>query len=308
MSREILTVAVCTHNRGAALRRCLEAIAAQTRDPALFKVIVIDNASTDDTAAVVAAAQRASPALAYVHEPNLGLAKARNRALALCQTQLLAFTDDDALPHADWVETILRSFQDLPDHFAAVGGEIEPIWETERPPWLEDEMLRPMSARLGWDIVPRELLAHEWICEVNCAYRTSVLEKYHGFPESLGRSAYWLVSSENYINTHMYQDGYRFYFNPSMRVAHVIPASKATRTWLKRRYFWQGVSEALCAAFDVSAGRSPSYKTEFDLPGSAREWRLLGDHNATAVELRRSLELSHSVGYLLGLKDIIHGR
>ena len=52
--KKALTVLVCTHNRADLLRGALESLEGQTLDRARFEVLVVDNASTDATPAVVA--------------------------------------------------------------------------------------------------------------------------------------------------------------------------------------------------------------------------------------------------------------
>jgi glycosyltransferase involved in cell wall biosynthesis len=308
MGHPEITIAICTYNRSDALERCLDALAAQTCAATRFEVLVVDNASTDDTPTVVRRFAHKFSMFKYAQEPVQGLARARNRALSQCQSEILGFTDDDAIPNPDWVATILETFRGLPESYAAIGGEIEPIWERERPQWLDDKMLRTLGARLGWDTNERELEPDEWICEVNCAYRTKALSRYGGFPENLGRKGDLLLSGENYVNEHMRQDGCRFYFNPAVLVRHCIPKARTTQTWFKRRYLWQGVTGAACAAFDRSLGRTPRYWGSLQLPGCADDWRLLIEDNLSAPEFQRACAMLSSIGYLLALKNVVSGR
>ena len=112
----MVTVAVCTRDRPDDLRRCLEAIAA-LRAP-VAEVLVVDNASADDRTRQVA---ESSPRVRYVREPRRGLDWARNRALLEARTPLVAFTDDDTLVHAGWVDGILHAFADEPEAVAVTG-------------------------------------------------------------------------------------------------------------------------------------------------------------------------------------------
>src|SRR6476660_7023088 len=52
-----ITAIVCTHNRAELLRSCLDHLLLQSLAPSAYEVVVVDNASTDDTAAVVAELQ-----------------------------------------------------------------------------------------------------------------------------------------------------------------------------------------------------------------------------------------------------------
>lgn len=63
-----------------------------------FEVIVVDNASQDDTRQRVRelAEDTAHPRIRYVYEPNVGLSHARNRGIAEAEADIIAFLDDDA--------------------------------------------------------------------------------------------------------------------------------------------------------------------------------------------------------------------
>ena len=65
------SVIVCTYNRAHLLRRALEPAASQARECGA-EVLVVDNASTDDTSTVVGALARdLAPTLRTAHEPHL---------------------------------------------------------------------------------------------------------------------------------------------------------------------------------------------------------------------------------------------
>ncbi len=137
----MLTVAVCTFNRAASLRKTLASIAA-CHVPARFswKLVVVDNASTDETRAVVGGFETALP-LRCIHEPTLGLSHARNRAVDETEeSELLLFTDDDVRVEPDWIAAFAAAAEAHPeaDFF---GGRVKPLFEGGRPAWLQDENL-----------------------------------------------------------------------------------------------------------------------------------------------------------------------
>ena len=61
------------------------------------------------------------PGVEYVVEPRPGLDHARNRALALCTTEVLAYTDDDAVPDEWWTTALATAFDEEPDLAMATG-------------------------------------------------------------------------------------------------------------------------------------------------------------------------------------------
>lgn len=302
-----LTVILCTHNREALLVKCLDGLAAQTAASNRFEVLIIDNASSDRTAEIASEYCQKFPNFRYHLESRLGLARARNTGLELTTAPLAAFTDDDAIPQPEWVEKILNRFEDLPENVAVLAGEINPIWEQERPAWLTDPLLRPLSAKLGWDTVPRLMKANEWVCEVNCCYRTEIIKKYGGFPEALGRKGELLLSGENYVNDQIFADGYTAYFDPTILVEHFVPANRTTVEWFMRRSFWQGVTASVCADYDVKQGRKPEYYQNVKLPSSALDWESILDP-ANSHSIEHSCELASNLGYVLGMRNMVIGR
>jgi len=100
------TVAICTRERPDDLRRALQALVALRHDG--HELLVVDNAPAgDDTRRVV----EAFPSVRYVCEPRRGLNAARNRALEEARGDIVAFTDDDAVPEPEWLGPLLDNFQ-----------------------------------------------------------------------------------------------------------------------------------------------------------------------------------------------------
>jgi glycosyltransferase involved in cell wall biosynthesis len=103
--RPTATVAVCTRERPDDLARALAAIRALQPPP--DEVLVVDNApSSPRTREVV---ERFS-GVRYVVEPRRGLNCARNRALREATGDVVAFTDDDAVPEPEWLDALLTNF------------------------------------------------------------------------------------------------------------------------------------------------------------------------------------------------------
>lgn len=99
-----IAVIVCSRNRGAMLSRTLQALREQTTPAAQFDIIVVDDASEDDTRARVLAAASSMPNLRLVASAErIRLARARNFGVENCEARYLLFTDDDCIPARDWV-------------------------------------------------------------------------------------------------------------------------------------------------------------------------------------------------------------
>jgi glycosyltransferase involved in cell wall biosynthesis len=95
-----VSVVVPVHNGSRSLPGLLEALDRQTAAPELFEVLVVDDCSTDDTAAVV----EASTATLVRAPARRGSYVARNLGAAAARGGALAFTDADCVPADDWIE------------------------------------------------------------------------------------------------------------------------------------------------------------------------------------------------------------
>jgi succinoglycan biosynthesis protein ExoM len=106
-----LVVAVLTYRRPGELAEVLPVLVAQAASSrARAAVLVVDNDPDAGAAELVRAA--GLPGVRYVHEPEPGIAAARNRALSEAgDADLLVFVDDDERPTGDWLELLLATYE-----------------------------------------------------------------------------------------------------------------------------------------------------------------------------------------------------
>ncbi len=111
----IVTVIVCAYNEAAYIAACVHALLAQTRPP--DEILVIDNASSDDTGARAATI----PGVRVIHEPTRGLVVARETGRRAARGDLLAYVDADCRPPITWLENVARQFERRPALVAVTG-------------------------------------------------------------------------------------------------------------------------------------------------------------------------------------------
>ncbi len=115
------TIQLCTFNRAHLLGRVLAACFEQTALD--YEVVLVNDGSSDETPAVIERAVAAAPVpFTVVHQPNAGLAKARNAGLRRASGERIIFIDDDVLPMPNFVAEHLRSHRRFPD--AIVRGAV----------------------------------------------------------------------------------------------------------------------------------------------------------------------------------------
>ncbi|CAN3984235.1 glycosyltransferase family 2 protein [Kitasatospora purpeofusca] len=106
-----LTVVVCTHDRTDLLPRSLDALLAGSYRHT--EVVVVDNAPSD-RATETLCRERYPDRVRYLYEPVPGLARARNRGLAVARGEICAFADDDLLIDPDWAAALVDGFRTDP--------------------------------------------------------------------------------------------------------------------------------------------------------------------------------------------------
>jgi glycosyltransferase involved in cell wall biosynthesis len=114
---------------------CVDAIFAQ-RDVVPHEVIVVDDASTDQTAAVVTAKAAEHPNLRLVRHPqNRGRGAARRTGQDAATTRYVAFVDSDIWIPQDWLKHALDSLSDYDviSGVAVPDGDCAVIWRIFRP-------------------------------------------------------------------------------------------------------------------------------------------------------------------------------
>jgi glycosyltransferase involved in cell wall biosynthesis len=124
---ERFAVVVPVFNEAAGIQPTLEALAAQ--DDADIDVVFVDNGSTDGSAQLIEAfaAEHGLTRWRVITEPQKGTGAAADtgmRAAIAAGATLLARTDADCLPRADWTATIRRAL--TVDGLGLVGGELVP--------------------------------------------------------------------------------------------------------------------------------------------------------------------------------------
>src|SRR4051812_43770347 len=120
-----VTLAICTRNRAAALRRTLDSLALMEFPAGTqCEIVVVDNGSSDDTASVIESFMGRLP-LRHDVEPTPGVSHARNRAVAMAKGKFIVWTDDDVVADRQWLSAYVSAFRRWPET-DLFGGKILP--------------------------------------------------------------------------------------------------------------------------------------------------------------------------------------
>jgi glycosyltransferase involved in cell wall biosynthesis len=244
MNPAIISVVICTHERSAALARCLAALAQQRIG---LDIIVVDSGSREPEAVLIGEISRRHAAR-HIRLSDAGLSRARNAGLAAARAGWIAYVDDDAVPAPDWAEKLNDCILATPDA-AAIGGAILPDWDAALPLWWPRALVATLTVlewdragRVGGPDLPRNIEPYG----ANIAFHKETLWSFGGFPECLGRSGAALLSNEEtYVLRRLHTAGRVILFAPDIIVRHHIERDRLTPEWLLRRQYWSGISEAV---------------------------------------------------------------
>ena len=244
----MISVIICTHNRCESLRCTLDAMSRQVpASSRSIEIIVVDNNSGDGTPSVVAeATERSAYPVRYVFEGRQGLSVARNRGVEEARGEYVAFTDDDAVPDARWVQGLLRAFD--AEKADCVFGKISPTWLLpDVPPWLEkDKNLWKMLALLDYGDAMREITTeHEQFYGANFAVRRSIVVDAKGFDPDLGvRGTTHSLGDDTDLFLRLRAMQRKIVYNPEAHVYHRISAERMDKKYFREWSFWGGVYSA----------------------------------------------------------------
>jgi glycosyltransferase involved in cell wall biosynthesis len=297
-----LDVVVCTYNNAALLDRTLEALARQRASESIdWRIMVVNNNSTDETQAVVERHARAAPVpLRVVREKEQGLTPARLRGVRETEGDWIAFVDDDCLLAEDWIERAAEFAGAHPD-CGGFGGEVVLDWA--EPP-------REFVTRYGWAFAeqrhgpePKRL---DCLAGAGFVIRRGALEESgwvdrHFLADRVGDR---LISGGDVEMALRVGALHPLWYNPALRLLHCIPARRTTIHYLVDVTYGLGSSKLLGDSM-TWPGSYPRWLATSLL--ASREWAGAALRYGLRTLLRRGggkdalIQLSFLRGWLAGI-------
>lgn len=247
----LASVIVPAYRAAATLPACLAALSNQTIPAEAYEIIVVDDASPDDTAEL--AAQAGARVVRLSH--NQGRSQARNAGAEVARASILLFTDADCAPTPDWLAHMLAPFQADPDVVGVKGAYL-----SRQRAWVA--RFTQLEVEEKYDRMARQTQI-DFIDTYSAGYRRDIFLDNGGFDPGL---TYSMLEDQD-LSFRLAAKGYKMVFAPQARVYHQHAAS--LRRYYDRKYTigrWKAVILSRHPERLTSDSRTPlNQKVQFAL-------------------------------------------
>jgi len=246
LSKLSISVVICTRNRRAALKRCVDSIVNQSYQPQ--EIIIVDDASGKKTKEAISKIVKNCkiPTKLIVNEKRMGPPASRNRGIKAAKCDIIAFLDDDCSADKNWLEELSKYYKY--ESIVGVGG---PVIEMGRKVNAKAKPERYMYISRSGNVVNNTRLGSEEDLEKldvkpvnffqggNMSYRRNVLIRLHGFDENFKGNGY---REETDLGIRSNRIGVQI-FNPNAYTSHYSAKKGGCRDFVKfnmaRFLYWK---------------------------------------------------------------------
>jgi len=269
-----LSLLICTRNRAKQLAQTLQRVAT-IRTQLNWELIIVDNASTDTTVAVVEEfAATCHRSVQTIIQEGRGVACAKNAGWQAARSEIVCCIDDDCYPEENFLDAMFQSFNEDPE-VGFVGGRILLHDPTDRRITIQ-ESLEPLSFPAGSFIRPGVIQG------ANIAYRRAALEGVGGFDPWFGAGAIY-SGDETELMARLSAAGWKGAYNPRPVVYHHHGRKSASDEWRLMRWYDRGRG-AFYAKFMLNRDTRDVYIKNWFLTRRNHSWK------TTALEIAAGLD------------------
>jgi len=239
-----LSVIVCTYDAGRLhdLDECIQSLLKQSYDD--FEVIIVVDHS-QELFRIVSAKYAAVPKVkVFLNNSSRGLSGSLNLGISYARSQIVCFTDDDAIATEDWLKELVSAYDD--DTYG-VGGRTECLWMVSKPVYLPEEFYWMIGAT--GNFLPNRADSVRNLWSGNVSYNRIAFRKAGLFLQSLGmtRDAMFQGEDSEFGIRLLKATGKSLKYNPNAIVYHKVRGHRVNLVSLLRRAYLQGYSKALIA-------------------------------------------------------------
>lgn len=248
-----ISVIVCayTFDRWDDLCEAVASLQNQTRRPDEVLLVVDHNPEL-----LARCAGQFPSARVVANQRSRGLSGARNTGIDLSTGGSIAFLDDDATAHPDWLGYLERQLEG--EGVLGATNKVNPTWLATRPGWFPDEFLWVVGCSFPGS-QPMESGEIRNVMGGAMLFRREVFETVGGFSQQLGRteagaSLLSCEETELCIRAKAALPHGRFMSDASAIIWHKVPASRLSLRYFCLRTYAEGLSKAYLAALVEQAG------------------------------------------------------
>jgi glycosyltransferase involved in cell wall biosynthesis len=231
-----ISVIICTYNRSVYIKDAMESLYHQTLSKNAYEVIVVNNNSTDNTQQICEAfiASNNDAHFYYFNETQQGASFARNTGAAYAHSPLLCFMDDDAIADKDYLERIIHFFEQHTDA-GGLGGRIIPRYIPREPKWMS-HYVSSLVGHFHYSDEVSVFAGNKYPLESNMIIRKADFDTIGGFNTALpGVVGTLRIGGEGKdFFFRLKELGRIIYYDPAIRVQHVVETVKLTREYMYR--------------------------------------------------------------------------
>ncbi len=234
MNNPDISIVVCTHNRAAMLREAVgNLLQLETNARFHYEIVVVDNASSDNTAEVVAELQSSPRAeIRYVYEAKKGIASARNRGVREAAGSWIAFFDDDQLADPHWLARLYAYGQE--NNIRGVGGPVHLK--------LPDDCARSLHPFICMLLGESRLGPEPFAYSLKVSPGTGNLMLHRTVFEEIGLfdEQFAVRAEDTDLFCRMWRAGIEAWYVPKALVHHVTPYERLQECYLQRLASFMG--------------------------------------------------------------------
>jgi len=230
----MISVVIATRNGSRTLQGVLDAYCRLNAPEGGWKLIVVDNGSTDRSREIITSFQGRLP-LTYLYEETPGKNSALNTAIAHIDGDLVVFTDDDIFPRPDWL-VCMRAAAVAQPACSLFGGVILPRWEIPAPDWIMKWVAQDVVFSITSSALTEGPTTPDTVWGGNMAVRADLFERGFRFDASIGpRGANYAQGSETEFVRRLGQHGFSAWHVHNAEVEHFIREFQMRKSWILGR-------------------------------------------------------------------------
>ncbi len=227
-------IIIATYNGAKTLPVVLDSLTRSTLPKDQWRLLVMNNNSTDHTRAVVESYADKLP-VEVIDVTTPGKSKAQNAGIALTDAEYILFTDDDVKLAPEWAAALIHAGETQPDYDIFTGmiiGQWEKEPDTQLKNWIPLGSTYAIHERTeSGDCDPGKVWGP------NMMYRKCVFENGHRFNEAIGPvpAPTYAMGEDSELAVRASESGHKVYFSADAKVIHTIEADTVNEDWIVRR-------------------------------------------------------------------------